>query len=233
MVVTLLAVPLFGGCLGDVLAGPVRPDDYLEDDKYTTWVIEIDYVQGYRPSDSALSMLRSRLAEVVNKDSIEIRVDDVIDGRDRWSSSQIQGLERSHKDAQTGGSQVVTWVVYLDGQFDDGGVAGVTIGYDIIGMFAEAIDNACGPLSLCFGAEQSIEGAVLVHEFGHAIGLVNRGVDMVEPHEDPEHPGHSDNRNSVMWWQVESTAALGSLNTIPNRFDGDDKADLCAAGGRC
>jgi hypothetical protein len=52
-------------------------------------------------------------------------------------------------------------------------------------------------------------------------------------HEDEDHPGHSSNRNSVMWWQVESIGALGSLNNIPNTFDQNDRADVCAAGGRC
>lgn len=222
------------GCFGDILdGGQVRFSDYLRDDQYETWVIEIDYVEGFPPSSSAISTLKSRMGAVVNKDSIDVRVDDVLQGRDRWSSSQIADLERQHKDARTGDGTVVTWVAYLDGEFEEANVAGVTFGYDRIAMFPEAIDDACSIGTLCFGAETDLERAVLVHEFGHALGLVDRGAEMQRPHEDPDHPGHSSNRNSVMWWQVESVGSLAGLNNIPNTFDSDDRADLCAAGGRC
>jgi hypothetical protein len=71
---------------------------------------------------------------------------------------------------------------------------------------------------------------VVTHEFGHALGLVNNGALMVNAHEDGSHAGHSGNRNSVMYWAVESSNGLplfGS-NAPPTDFDDNDRADLRA-----
>ena len=46
---------------------------------------------------------------------------------------------------------------------------------------------------------------------------------------DPEHPGHSPNRGSVMYHAVESTLLGTVLSGGPPRdFDADDLADLAA-----
>jgi hypothetical protein len=46
-------------------------------------------------------------------------------------------------------------------------------------------------------------------------------------HEDDDHPGHSNNDESVMYWAVESQS-LNSFFTgnLPNEFDADDLADM-------
>jgi hypothetical protein len=230
MVLVVAGAP---GCLDEIFGGPVRHTDYLENDQYATWVIEIDHVDGHAPSSEAISTLKARLSQLVNKAVIDVRVDDAVRGKATWTTGDIAALEAQYKDAQTGDATVVTWVAYLDGEFEQGNVAGVTIGYDRIAIFAEAIDGACSLGTLCFGQDTEVERAVLVHEFGHALGLVDRGAKMQTPHEDEEHEGHSSNRNSVMWWQVESIGQLPLLSTIPTTFDANDKADLCAAGGRC
>ncbi len=235
-IVCMLAITL-NGCLGGLTGHDnVQPTDYLKDTEFKKWVIEIDYVSGHKPSDAAMSMLSQRLKEVANKDSITVQVGNVLPGRATWTDSAIEALEQEHKDHETGGDTVVTWVAYVNGHSSHGdGVLGITYGHDRIVIFDEVINNACdplNPLALCAFAQQDIESAVLVHEFGHAIGLVARGVPMVNPHEDPEHPRHSNSRSSVMYWAVESAGNLGIFNTIPNKFDANDKLDLCRAGGK-
>jgi hypothetical protein len=56
---------------------------------------------------------------------------------------------------------------------------------------------------------------------------------MVTPHEDGQHPKHSTNDQSVMYWAVENTLGIqGLLGTIPNQFDQNDIDDVRAAGGK-
>jgi hypothetical protein len=57
---------------------------------------------------------------------------------------------------------------------------------------------------------------------------------MVTPHEDAAHPGHSTNRDSVMYWQAEGTdvVSLFLQGGAPDDFDANDIADLRAIGGR-
>lgn len=224
-----------GGCLGDSLFGDVRPHDYLSDRDYTTWVIEVDTVQGQAPSSGALDLLRSRLAEVADKPGgIEIRSSDTLPARGgTWSSRDIQDLSSSSRDTKTSGSTVVTHLLFLDGQFRTEDVIGVAIGHETIAIFSQTIRDNCTPLNGCLTGADSVFRAVLVHEFGHAMGLVDNGIRMVNPHEDGEHPGHSNNDGSVMYWAVETTNIFNVFSGgPPTTFDSNDKADMRAAGGK-
>lgn len=235
----LLAIPL-SGCLnnlGDLVNPGVGPEDYITDDQYTQWVIEVDYVRGHAPSSGALNLLQQRLSEVVQKNTISIQLGDELPPTgSSWSTTDLINLQRRNQDLETSGNRVVTYMAYVDGgssqDSDDGRVLGVTIGYDLVVIFDENINNAANFL---FSAEE-VERTVLVHEFGHALGLVNRGTEMQRNHEDPNYPGHSSNEDSVMYWAVETTDFFDITTYtqgLPTTFDANDKADLCAAGGRC
>jgi hypothetical protein len=59
------------------------------------------------------------------------------------------------------------------------------------------------------------------------MGLVDLFID--RGRDDPEHPGHSTNRSSVMYWAIESGLVTEVLSgPPPERFDDDDRADLAA-----
>ena len=70
-----------------------------------------------------------------------------------------------------------------------------------------------------------MERAVVTHEMGHLLGLVDLVLD--DKRGDPAHPGHSTNRGSVMFWAVE-TSLVGQVlgGPPPVDFDSDDVADL-------
>jgi hypothetical protein len=102
-------------------------------------------------------------------------------------------------------------------------------------MFQETIREAAQGLPLVTAPASSIEKAVLVHELGHILGLVNNHLPMATPHEDTGHETHSTNQNSVMFWAVEQSDIVEFLQgrtEPPNQFDSDDIADMRAAGGK-
>jgi hypothetical protein len=77
------------------------------------------------------------------------------------------------------------------------------------------------------GDPDRVELAVATHELGHLLGLVD--LVLHTGREDPEHPGHSPDRESVMIWAVETdlvTTLLGG--GPPTDFDAADRADLSA-----
>jgi predicted Zn-dependent protease with MMP-like domain len=232
---TLVALSA-AGCLGDVLAGPVEPRDLLSSKDYQLWVVEIDAVQGMTPAQSSLDLLRSRLVEVADKpQGIELRADDTLPARGGvWTSRDVIDIARSSADFDTGDGTVVTHLLFLDGRFEVENVLGVAIGHDTIAIFSKVIRDNCTTINGCLSGPESVFRAVLVHEFGHAMGLVDNGIGMVRNHEDPEHPGHSSNSNSVMYYAVETTNVFNLFRGgPPTTFDADDKADLCRAGGKC
>jgi hypothetical protein len=69
-------------------------------------------------------------------------------------------------------------------------------------VFQEVMDN----ISTTEINKQQIQQAVVVHELGHALGLVHNGLPMVEDHEDDDHPKHTIDENDVMFWAVESSS---------------------------
>ncbi len=55
------------------------------------------------------------------------------------------------------------------------------------------------------------EQAVLTHEVGHAIGMVNNGLSMSTDHQDSEHGKHCTNEDCVMYWLNEGRDGLKSF----------------------
>lgn len=231
-----------GGCLGSGgLFGGVGPRDYLSSKDYDTWIIEVDSVQGQAPSAGALDLLRSRLMEVADKPGgIEVRQSETLPARGgTWSARDIQDLDASSQNLRSDGGTVVTHLLFLDGEFSTANVLGVAIGHSTIAIFSETIRNNCTIINGCLTGADSIFRAVLVHEFGHAMGLVNNGIGMATDREAEDcdgrpDKGHSNNQNSVMFCAVETSNVVNVFtNGPPTTFDAADKQDMCNAGGRC
>ncbi len=221
------------GCVFDRSPFQSAPYDFIRDDPYGALFIEIDHVAGEAPHSSATSLLQQRAGERLSKpDGMTVETSSFDGGRDAWSVDDLKAAEDKNRDQRPGGNTMVLYVLYVDGEFEENsGVIGIHYGSTSVAIFKERIRSGSftGPLGLSVA---EAEQAVLVHEFGHAIGLVNRGIPMVEDHEDDEHPGHSDNSDSVMYWRVE-TSEIGLITGGPsNQFDAQDIADIRAAGGK-
>jgi hypothetical protein len=244
----LLAVVAGSGCLGSgpgsIFGGPQGPKDYLSDKTYTNWVIELDAIQGQVPNKSVLDALHARLGAAANKPGgIEITQDETsLPSRGgAWSDKDVSDYESAHHSRKTSGSTVVTHLMFLDGSSTrdsgDQKILGIAYGHETIVLFSQTIRDSCSVLSGCLTSSDYILQVVLVHEFGHAMGLVDNGIDMASPHEDAAHPGHSNDCNSVMYWAVETTAILNfncfGQTRPPTDYDAADRADVCKAGGKC
>jgi hypothetical protein len=230
------------GCLqGLVGGGSVGPADYASDKTYKTWVIEVDHSSGAAPDGSLLDFVKGRLNSLVRKDAIEFRQDETLatDAGKAWNDAEVQSFAEQHRGLSTGGTQVVTHLVFLTGHSthdtDKNKVLGVTYGHELIAIFSDTVAASCNPgvlplLPSCRPADYF--RSVVTHEFGHALGLVNTGAPMVRNHEDsdPAHRGHSSNRDSVMYWAVEGSSGLSLFgsNAPPTDFDDNDRADVRA-----
>lgn len=241
------------GIIGDDLAGP---RDFVSSSDYTKWVIEVDTIEGMAPPASAMSLLEQRLHSVANKpDGIEIRTDDSLPARGgTWTLRDVTDYSSAHLDAQTDGKTAVLHLLFLDGSYDNSAILGVTISRVTdsgrvtssgpIAIFSESIEDSCSgitvpPRAPCTSSTP-IYGPVLIHEFGHAMGLVNHGIPMVRDHEadtcqNRPDEGHSSNPQSVMDCDVETSNILAAFpgQSVPTDYDADDRADICAAGGKC
>ncbi|MEA3203620.1 MAG: hypothetical protein QOI63_1299, partial [Thermoplasmata archaeon] len=136
--------------------------------------------------------------------------------------------------------QVTTHLLFLTGHYvgDDGNrkVLGVTYGHGLVAIFSDSVKSACtSPIPLLGCDATPYFRAVLVHEFGHAIGLVDNGAPMVHNHEagtcnNAPDRGHSANQGSVMFCQVESSLGFSLFGSggPPTDYDDNDRADIKA-----
>lgn len=123
-----------------------------------------------------------------------------------YDADALLELAAAHRDTPTSSSDLTFHVMFVDGYYLDEGirqdaVLGVSLGdTGTIAMFAPVIGD--GPLS------RFVEQTTLVHELGHAIGLVDNGVDMVDDHLDAAHGHHCENPDCVMYWLNEGATDL-------------------------
>lgn len=245
-VFALVLATALAGCLDflsqGAAAGPGEwAEDFLSDETYTSLTIEVDWTSGQRPASRAMDLLEQRANERLTKPGgITLVEDDSIStSMSRWSVEEILELEEEHRDHRKEGSETAMYVVYLDGRSDrdegDSRILGVAYSASSFAIFKESIREVASNI-LSVSAED-IERSVVVHELGHLLGLVNNGIRMCTDHEDDDHPKHSDNKQSVMFWAIESDAIRNFLDSLsrtnpPTQFDSDDICDMRQAGGK-
>lgn len=233
----LMVLSTMSGCLGGDLFEPEDKKGIpggltlacLSSAKYTSMVIEIDYEPGYMPEQSSINLLKTRLQEVCDKpNGIEVELTETNFGHSgTWSANDVREKAWEHKSNEPQTGSTLYWqALFPSSEYSNDDVLGVAVDASTVAIFKDTVEDAEGPIFSRPSAEE-IENSVLVHEFGHLLGLVNLVYKSPVDHEDKDHPGHSNNEDSVMYWAIES-ANLGNIITgeLPDEFDNDDLNDL-------
>jgi len=145
-------------------------------------------------------------------------------GPGEWNETAINAYADRHASIAVTDSRAVIRFLALRGGFaGQRNAIGVAVRGDVFALFVEKVNGAASPLV----DAATIEQAVAVHEVGHLLGLVDIALDRKRA--DPDHPYHSRNRESVMFWAIETDLVSQVLGGPPPRtFDNDDLADLAA-----
>jgi predicted Zn-dependent protease len=195
-----------------------------------TIVVNVAYEQDAEPCTGAT------LSEIPCWDVIEVNIQALFEGRIiepdivvpkelsemeqipaqdelTWTAAEIIDLARSIWDPLPSLFIKEFFVLFINGYLDNDGTAntqvlGVSVvGTPVIAVFKDVVLASSSSSAVLMFVEQ----ATLVHEFGHVMGLVNNGVEMVTDHLDTEHPRHCTNEDCVMYWQNEGVADLRSF----------------------
>ncbi|GEM_PF-2089048 len=200
-----------GGGPEVVYYGPGMDRHLILGNDTTSIHFEVDYVQGYGPSQQALDALREGISTVTGK-SVSINLDDVFEPqKDSYTREDLENLENTYRDHQKQeGSTVWIYVLCLNGVYNgSSGVLGVAYNGTSFAIMEEQIDDIDIPrvLQLAGLTVEDFESSVMVHEMGHLFGLVNIGYESERNHEDPDHPHHCDDPDCVMYWALETSPA--------------------------
>lgn len=185
-------------------------------------VVEVRSQAGAAPEPDTIAHVVRVLTDASDK-AVVVDGPQAVGGSEQdWTSRSVADLADRHTSRAQGGDQVVLRLLFLRGTFEGNPeVLGAAVRNDVAAVFADRIDAAAG----LFTSSATVEDSVTVHEVGHLLGLVDLVVGAGRG--DPEHPGHSRNPRSVMYWAVESST-VGQLlgDDIPTELDADDRAEL-------
>jgi hypothetical protein len=206
----------------DAVAPRPRFLDYIRGDRYPRLVIELDEVPGATPNAAALDRLTARLSELLDKPGgvvVERDGDLPAAGADHaWTFDELNTLADRTFDREVPADTIKMHVLYVDGHDAEDregqSVLGKAWRHTHLVMFPQSIAAACSRAALpLFRARvcEEAELAILTHEVGHLLGLVDNGVPMTTDHADPDHVGHDRNEHCVMYWAYEGTSGLSAL----------------------
>ena len=208
-------------------------NDLLSNSKYTKLKLEIQYMPGYSLDANTITNLQNLLKVRLNKsDGIEIITTQIgSSGKAIYSIDDISAIETNKRTSFDTSHTIALYILIVDGDYSTSGVLGVAYKNTSMVLIGKTIHNNSGGLGQA--SRVKLESAVINHEIGHVLGLVNVGSSLQSAHEDKSHVGHCDNKDCLMYYASETTDFLGFLLTgsIPD-FDANCKADLKANGGK-
>ena len=232
LVIAIMLVLATPGCLDSLKDELVSCDnvtgqcryEILRANEYSSVHLEINYVTGNSPDSDALNLLKQRIKEVTDKSTVTVSQSSFGSTQSSYTLEEILEIENEERSRFKSGNTFVIHILYLNGEYKDNDqTLGLAYSGTSFVMFKEKIEDAAFLLI----SAKDIEKSVIVHEFGHLLGLVNNGYQSPHDHEDPQHPHHSNNEESVMYWAIESQDIANQIDgEPPNNFDSYDLDDL-------
>ncbi|MDP9070284.1 MAG: hypothetical protein M3N68_03170 [Actinomycetota bacterium] len=200
------------GSLGWALLSPEVPNA----------VVEIDQLGGASLEQEAIEALERALRAHGGKRTVDVVTDKAEATEDVYSLEDLVRTSREHRDHSSGGETVALHVLVLPGRFQVEGVPGAAFHATAIALFPREIERVLPPGA----AVGAFEAAVATHELGHTFGLVNR-TGVGDFHEDQDHPGHTGDEDSVMYWAVESPSLAEVFRAgPPSDFNDADRREM-------
>lgn len=139
--------------------------------------------------------------------------------RTSWSVDNVINLYKNNHILKPTSTSAVFYIYFLNGFSSSGSnVIGFSINdTPVIAIFKDVIENIQGINAVRRFAEQS----TIVHELGHAFGLVNNGIPLTSAHQ--ENGAHTGNPDCVMYFENEGAE---DLITFLQKFSMDSNPTL-------
>lgn len=219
--------------------------DILTNENFDRIQIEIAYVEGFRPTTTAMDNLRTFLLERTFKEDITFIYRSLPSpGEQTLTLQEIATLEAENRTLYNDGRTLAFYIYFADAPSDgDDPVEGlVTLGavYRNTSMVIhESTLRTLASRSVVITLSD-VETTTMTHEFGHLFGLVDLGTPEVNPHEDNSFPNHCNVEDCLMRAELEfgsgyraimEKRSAKGLESLPS-LDAECLRDLQAIGGR-
>ena len=188
-------------------------------------VVEPLAQQGAAPDPDALEHLKASLSRVTGRD-VPVSAATALPGEARaWRGPELIALADRYAIRPPGSATIR--MLFVHGHAENRPqIMGAALRGDVAVVFMEKVGRAGGLV----GNSTDAQRAVMLHEAGHLLGLVDNY--LATGRGDPESPSHSPNPESVMYSGVDTTVSGQFVGEDwPDGFDEDDLADLAAIKG--
>ena len=218
-------------------AQPVNQDDIAAANfspDVNDFSINVIYETGAEPYTGSLNLSISDTWEVTRRSFTDlfqhhsgrsINVPSMLDqmteiednGITNWTVSELVELGEAVAPVLINDQQVRPAIIFVNGILEArDSVLGVHVSNTHFAFVFKDVVKSVGGSDT---SQKYVEQATVIHEIGHAIGLVNNGVPLSSGHEDTEHPHHTINSDGVMYFAVES--GTGSLEFVTDLILGN------------
>lgn len=212
--------------------------DLLSDKIFKSLVVEVVYVDGFEPTTAAINNLVSFIDARTFKPSGITVVKRAIPspGKAAYSIQDIVAIEDANRTKFNTSSQIAVWALFMDGESSNNSGQNLVLGTAYRNTSFVIFEKSIKSLTNSpFKPSQSLlETTVMLHEFGHILGLTNLGAPLQSNHEDAQHAKHCIVESCLMYWQSESSGGIDNMisgGTAP-KLDAQCLADLKANGGK-
>jgi hypothetical protein len=214
-------------------------NDLLSANTFDKMIVEIAFVEGFKPTQRALDNFKNLIEERTFKTAGVTFIEKEISatGKTEYTLDEVVAIEKENRTKYNSNSTVAVWVLFINGNSsrdsNQGSILGSAYWNTSFVIYEETIQ---GLSNSAFEPERSLlESAVIHHEFGHILGLTNIGTDLQSDHEDvPDHSGHCVVESCLMYFAAETSQGIDNMITggeVPE-LDAQCLADLKANGGR-
>ena len=219
--------------------------DILTNENFDRILVEIAYVEGFRPTATALDNLRTFLLERTFKEDISFTYRSLPSPEEETLTlEEIASMETDNRTVYNDGRTLAFYIYFADAPSDGDEPSEnlVTLGavYRNTSMIIhESTVRDLASRSVVITVSD-VETTTMAHEFGHLFGLVDLGTPEVNPHEDNSYPNHCNVEDCLMRAELEFGSGL--LSTLEKRaakglselpaLDAECIRDLQAIGGR-
>lgn len=213
-------------------------NDILSDSYYDEMIIELVYAEGLEPREETINNMVNFLQNRIYKpNGISIEKRSIpSSGKSAYTLQDIAEIEINERQYYNTSNTIAIWALFIDGESatnsNDNTVLGSAYWNTSFVIFEETVQEFSD--STFEPNRTLLETTVISHELGHLFGLTNLGTEMVNDHEDNQHPKHCNNNDCLMYWATESSAGLGNMLNMssPPGLDSQCIADLQANGGK-
>lgn len=223
----------------------VSAEDLLSNDTYTKLSIELVYPEFSKPTDEAVSNLRSFLEERLNKPGGITITETLITSPTGtpYDIDEIKTIEDENRTIYTEGDEISVYIFFANGNSSNDTETSITLGTAYLNTSIVLYERTIQDFA---ATNQNIdlidlETVTLQHEFGHILGLVNLQNDDIHPdHEDPAHGKHCVVEECLMYFETNTNRPAAIVDYFSNQrrslalssLDPLCIADLQAKGGK-